>query len=82
MAQSGAQSLRLRRVSAIAAPAVARVPAYAVLAKCGDVVKYLEQNRGRFVQPGSSESDVEWAIQSGRLVLEFVEAEGGDANAR
>ena len=38
VAQSGAQSLRLRRLPALAKPAEPRVPASAVLAKCGDVV--------------------------------------------
>ena len=77
VAQSGAQSLRLRRLPALAKPAEPRVPASAVLAKCGDVVKHLEQNRDRFVQAGSSAGDVEWAIQSARLVLQYVELKAG-----
>jgi erythromycin esterase-like protein len=77
VAQSGAQSLRLKRLSAIAKQPDPKVAASALLAKCGDVVKYLEQNRDRFVQAGSSKEDVEWAIQSARLVLEFVEMKAG-----
>jgi erythromycin esterase-like protein len=77
VAQSGAQSLRLRRVSATTTSTDAHLPASAVLAKCGDVVKYLEQNSSRFVQAGSSRDNVEWVIQSARLVLEFVEMKAG-----
>jgi erythromycin esterase-like protein len=73
--QSGAQSLRLRRVSAT--PDAGHVDASMVLGKCGDVVKYLEQNRGRFVQAGASEVDADWAIQNARLVLEYVELKAG-----
>jgi len=77
VAQSGAQSLRLSRASATPKPDESRVAASALLPKCGDVLKYLEQNRDRFVKAGSSESDVDWAIQSARLVLQFVELKAG-----
>jgi erythromycin esterase-like protein len=78
VAQSGAQSLRLRRVPARAGvPAGPGVPATALLAKCEDVVKYLEQHSASFVQAGSSESDVEWAIQSARLVFQYVQMKAG-----
>ncbi len=77
VAQSGAQSLRLRRLPATSAPTVVPVLASSVLGKCRDVVTYLEQNRGRFLQAGSSESDVDWAIQNARLVLQFVEMTAG-----
>ena len=75
MVQSGAQSLRLKRVSAT--PDDRHVDASTVQEKCSDVVKYMEQNRGRFVQAGASETDVDWTIQSARLVLEFVEMKAG-----
>lgn len=71
VAQNGAQSLRLRRVPTTSDDG--RVAASALLGQCGNVVKYLEQNRGRFLQAGASEGDLDWAIQSARLVLEFVE---------
>jgi erythromycin esterase-like protein len=77
VSQSGAQSLRLRRLSAIPEPADAPTAIFAVLANCGAVVKYLEQNRDRFIQEGSSQADVEWSIQNARLVLQFVELEAG-----
>jgi len=78
VAQSGAQSLRLRRLTRVAVPSVAPVLASSLLGKCGDVVKYLEQNRDRFVQAGSSQSDVDWAIQNARLVLQSVELKAGN----
>ena len=78
VAQSGAQSLRLRRLSALPEPADdAPVLACESLAKCSDVLSYLEQNRDRYVQSGSSVADVEWAIQNARLVLQFVEMKAG-----
>ena len=77
VAQSGAQSLRLKRLPASTAAAVPQVPASALLGRCSDVVKYLEQDRSRFLQAGASESDVDWATQSARLVLQFVEMKAG-----
>jgi erythromycin esterase-like protein len=77
VAQSGAQSLRLRRLPAISAPTVAPVLASSVFGRCRDVLTYMEQNRARFLQAGSSQSDVDWAIQSARLVLQFVEMTAG-----
>jgi erythromycin esterase-like protein len=73
--QSGAQSLRLRRVSSM--PSGKNVDASAVAGQCGDVAKHLEQNRGRFVQAGASEPEVDWAIQNARLVHEFAEMKAG-----
>ena len=73
--QSGAQSLRLRRVPVDADEK--HVDASTLTGPCGDVVKYLEQNRSRFVQAGASERDADWAIQSARLVLEYVEMKAG-----
>ncbi len=78
VSQSGAQSLRLRHLSALAEQADdAPVLACESLAKCGDVLSHLEQNRDRYIQSGSSEGDVEWAIQNARLVLQFVEMKAG-----
>lgn len=80
IAQSGAQSLRMKRVSDSAkpaAPAEPRVPASALLDKCADTVKYLEHNRARFVEAGASDKDADWAIQSARLVLQFVQMKAG-----
>ena len=79
VSQSGAQSLRLRRLSSLLPEPGDDAPvlACAALGKCGDVVKYLEQNRDRFIRAGSSEGDVEWVIQSARLVLQFVEMKAG-----
>jgi hypothetical protein len=73
--QGGAQSLRLRRLSAM--PDDKHVDPSTLLGPCGDVVRYLEQNRGRFVQAGASEVDADWAIQNARLVLEYVEMKAG-----
>jgi erythromycin esterase-like protein len=78
VSQSGAQSLRMRRSAVLPEPADdAPVLACEVPGKCGDVMNYLEQNRNRYVQAGSSEDEVEWAIQSARLVLQFVEMKAG-----
>jgi erythromycin esterase-like protein len=77
VAQSGTQSLRMKRVSDVPAPADAVAPATALLPKCDDVVKYLEQHKAGFLQAGSSESNVEWVIQSARLVLQYVQMKAG-----
>jgi erythromycin esterase-like protein len=73
--QSGAQSLRLRRLSTM--PDNGHVDASTVQEKCGAVAEYLEQNRGRYVQAGASEVDTDWVVQSARLVQEYVELKAG-----
>ncbi|HEY3703513.1 MAG TPA: erythromycin esterase family protein [Terracidiphilus sp.] len=76
LAQSGAQSLRLKRVSSPPV-AAARVPDAALQLRCSDVLRHLEQNRTRYVQSGSSETEVDWAIQNARLVQQFVAMKSG-----
>ena len=77
VAQSGAQSLRLRRLPPLLAPTIAPVLASSVFGRCRDVLTYMQQNRARFLQAGSSQREVDWAIQNARLVLQFVEMTAG-----
>ena len=70
VAHSGRQSLRMTRVAVDSAPQVDRM---AVVAQWSDVLTRLERQRASYRALGSTDRDIDWAIQNARVVLQAVQ---------
>jgi hypothetical protein len=71
VAHGGRQSLRMTRVAAVdTAPPVDRM---AVVSQWGDVLTRLERQRASYRAQGASDRDIDWAIQSARVVLQAIQ---------
>jgi erythromycin esterase-like protein len=71
VARSGRQSLRMTRVAAAdAAPPADRT---AVVAQWSDLLTHLERQRASYRALGAGDSDIDWAIQNARVVLQAVQ---------
>jgi erythromycin esterase-like protein len=77
VAQSGNQSLRMRRTAPAEAPSEKKDSASAFLAKCSAVVDYLESNRAGYLRRGVTAPAMDWVIQNARLVLEYTQLKSG-----
>ena len=76
VAQSGHQSLRMQRTAAFLPPEP-KNSASVLPTKCDDVLKYLESNRGLYLQQGMTNQAIDWIIQNARLVVEYTQLKSG-----
>ncbi len=76
-AQSGKQSLRMKRVAPMRAPSNEKESAAPLTPKCAEVVQHFEQNRICYRDSGATDQSIDWAIQNARLVLQYVQLQSG-----
>jgi erythromycin esterase-like protein len=75
MAQSGKQSLRIRRTGVEKGFSKERI---AMLADgCLEVVQHLTKNRESYIRNGIAAKDVDWVIQNARMVLQYAQMKAG-----
>ena len=77
VAQTGKQSLRIKRLAPPPPSANVIAAGKAQVDKCSAVVDYLETNRSRYLEAGSTTKDLDWVIQNARLVLQFAQLKAG-----
>jgi erythromycin esterase-like protein len=77
VAQTGKQSLRIKRLGPPPPSADAIAAGHALVDRCSAVVDYFETNRSRYLQAGSAPKDLDWVIQNARLVLQFAQLKAG-----
>jgi erythromycin esterase-like protein len=77
VAQSGKQSLRIKRLPPPPSSASAISAGGSQVDNCSAVVDYLEANRSRYIEAGTTPKDLDWVIQNARLVLEYAQLKAG-----
>jgi len=75
VAKTGKQSLRMQYTGA--PPAGAVQPA-TVAARWKDIVSHLETARASYRMGGASDSEVDWAVQNARVVLQAMQMRGNE----
>ncbi len=79
VAQSGKQSLVMRRV-APAADAPAPPDPKVVAAQWKGIVAHLEARRAAYRANGATDHEIDWAIQNARVVLQGMQMRGNEVN--
>jgi erythromycin esterase-like protein len=77
VAQSGKQSLRMRRTALPHPLSEIEDSASSLPGKCSGVVDYLQSNRSRYLRQGTTTPNMDWVIQNARLVLEYTQMQSG-----
>jgi erythromycin esterase-like protein len=77
VAQSGKQSLRMKRITPPQTAASEKDSAASLIQKCNEVVKYLKANRSVYLKAGSTSQQIDWVIQNARLVLQYAQLKSG-----
>lgn len=77
VAQSGKQSLRIKKMDAANPKQNKQEIEAAHLLECSAVVKYLEDHRAKYLETGVAPKEMEWIIQNARLILQYVQLKAG-----
>lgn len=77
VAQSGKQSLRIKRLAPPRASSNEKESASLLAQRCGKIVEYLETSRPEYLKGGLNPQSVDWVIQNARLVLEYAQLKSG-----
>ncbi len=77
VAQSGKQSLRMKRIAPPQTAASENDSAALLIQKCSGVMEYLEANRAVYLKAGSDSHEIDWVIQNARLVLQYAQLKSG-----
>jgi erythromycin esterase-like protein len=77
VAQSGKQSLRMKRIAPPQTTASEKDSAASLIQKCSGVMEYLEASRTVYLKAGSASHEIDWVIQNARLVLQYAQLKSG-----
>lgn len=77
VAQSGKQSLRIKRLEPARASSNEKESASLLAQRCSKIVQYLETNRPEYLKGGLNPQSIDWVIQNARLVLEYAQLKSG-----
>jgi erythromycin esterase-like protein len=73
----GKQSLRMRRTAPVSE---AKADNPKIISRWKEIVGHLESSRGAYAKKGASASDIEWAIQNARVVLQSIQMRAGEVD--